>query len=101
MAIVRTAKPGIDEALLVLESGGGTVTGYGLAAGQLKRFKDHNITLTVCVEQVAASGGYMMCCVADKIIASPFAVLGSIGVISDIPNVYQRLKDEGIVNSKL
>jgi len=95
-AIVRTAKPGIDEALLVLESGGGTVTGYGLAAGQLKRFKDHNITLTVCVEQVAASGGYMMCCVADKIIASPFAVLGSIGVISDIPNVYQRLKDEGI-----
>jgi len=96
MAIVRTAKPGIDEALLVLESGGGTVTGYGLAAGQLKRFKDHNITLTVCVEQVAASGGYMMCCVADKIIASPFAVLGSIGVISDIPNVYQRLKDEGI-----
>jgi len=101
MAIVRTAKPGIDEALLVLESGGGTVTGYGLAAGQLKRFKDHSTTLTVCVEQVAASGGYMMCCVADKIIASPFAVLGSIGVRSDIPNVYQRLKDEGIVNSKL
>ena len=94
-AILTAAQPG-DEALLILETGGGTVTGYGLAAGQLSRFRNHNITLTVCVEQVAASGGYMMCCVADHIIASPFAVLGSIGVISDIPNVYKRLKDEGI-----
>mmetsp|Transcript_43138 Transcript_43138/g.51761 ORF Transcript_43138/g.51761 Transcript_43138/m.51761 type:complete len:722 (-) Transcript_43138:313-2478(-) len=94
-AIVRSAKPG-DEVLLVLESGGGTVTGYGLAAAQLKRFKDANLKLTICVEQVAASGGYMMCCIADHIVASPFAVLGSIGVISDQPNVYERLKKEGI-----
>lgn len=94
-AVVRTAKRG-DEALLVLESGGGTVTGYGLAAGQLKRFKENGIKLTVCVEQVAASGGYMMCCVADRIVASPMAVLGSIGVISDIPNVYERLLKEGM-----
>jgi serine protease SohB len=94
-AIVQAAQPG-DEALLVLESGGGTVTGYGLAAAQLKRFKAAGMSLTICVEQVAASGGYMMCCVADKIIASPFAVLGSIGVISDMPNVYERLKKEGI-----
>jgi ClpP class serine protease len=94
-AVVRTAKPG-DEALLVLESGGGTVTGYGLAAGQLKRFKEAGIKLTVCVEQVAASGGYMMCCVADRIVASPMAVLGSIGVISDIPNFYERLAKEGM-----
>ena len=85
-AIVKAAKPG-DEALLVLQTGGGTVTGYGLAAAQLKRFKQHGIKLTICVEQVAASGGYMMTCVADKVIASPFAVLGSIGVISDLPNV--------------
>jgi len=94
-AIVRSAQPG-DEALLVLQSGGGTVTGYGLAAAQLQRFKDHGMKLTICVEQVAASGGYMMCCVADRIVASPFAVLGSIGVISDIPNAYERLKKEGI-----
>jgi len=94
-AIVRAAKPG-DEALLVLQTGGGTVTGYGLAAAQLQRFKDKGMKLTICVEQVAASGGYMMCCVADRIVASPFAVLGSIGVISDIPNVYDRLKKEGI-----
>lgn len=94
-AILRAASPG-DEALLVLQSGGGTVTGYGLAAAQLRRFKANGIKLTICVEQVAASGGYMMCCVADKVIASPFAVLGSIGVISDIPNVYERLKKEGI-----
>jgi hypothetical protein len=94
-AIVRNAKPG-DEALVVLQTGGGTVTGYGLAAAQLKRFKENGMKLTICVEQVAASGGYMMTCVADRIIASPFAVLGSIGVISDIPNVYQRLKNEGM-----
>jgi len=94
-AIIRASKPG-DEALVILETGGGTVTGYGLAAAQLQRFKKHGIKLTICVEQVAASGGYMMSCVADKIIASPFAVLGSIGVISDLPNVYERLKKEGI-----
>mmetsp|Transcript_19170 Transcript_19170/g.28182 ORF Transcript_19170/g.28182 Transcript_19170/m.28182 type:complete len:710 (-) Transcript_19170:136-2265(-) len=94
-AIIRSSNPG-DEALLVLQSGGGTVTGYGLAAAQLQRFKEHNMKLTICVEQVAASGGYMMCCVADHVVASPFAVLGSIGVISDIPNVYERLKQEGI-----
>ena len=93
--ILRSANPG-DEALLVLQSGGGTVTGYGLAAAQLQRFKAAGIKLTVCVEQVAASGGYMMCCTADRIVASPFAVLGSIGVISEVPNAYERLKQEGI-----
>jgi ClpP class serine protease len=72
------------------------VTGYGLAAGQLLRLKEKGIKLTICVEQVAASGGYMMCCVADRIVASPMAVLGSIGVISDIPNFYERLKEEGM-----
>jgi ClpP class serine protease len=81
-----------DNVLLVLNTGGGTVTGYGLAAAQLVRLGQAGLKLTVCVEQVAASGGYMMACVADKIIASPFAVLGSIGVISEQPNVYERLK---------
>jgi hypothetical protein len=94
-AVVRNAQPG-DEALVVLQSGGGTVTGYGLAAGQLVRLKEKGLKLTIAVEQVAASGGYMMSCVADKIVASPFAVLGSIGVISEIPNVYERLKEEGM-----
>lgn len=69
--------------------------GYGLAAAQLQRLKEAKIPLTICVEQVAASGGYMMACVADKLIASPFAVLGSIGVITEQPNVYERLKKEG------
>ena len=85
-----------DNVILVLNTGGGTVTGYGLAAAQLCRLKEAGIKLTVVVEQVAASGGYMMACTADKIIASPFAVLGSIGVISEQPNVYERLKKEGI-----
>lgn len=94
-AIIRASKPG-DEALVVLQSGGGTVTGYGLAAAQLQRLKQNGIRLTICVEQVAASGGYMMTCVADHVVASPFAILGSIGVITDIPNAYERLKKEGI-----
>lgn len=93
--IIRNAQPG-DEALVVLQTGGGTVTGYGLAAGQLVRLKEKGLYLTVAVEQVAASGGYMMSCVADRIVASPFAVLGSIGVITEIPNFYERLKKEGV-----
>ena len=72
------------------------MTGYGLAAAQLLRLKTGGLPLTICVEQVAASGGYLMACVADKIIAAPFAVLGSIGVITEIPNVYERLKKEGV-----
>jgi len=85
-----------DEVVLRLNTGGGTVTGYGLAAAQLMRIKQAGLKLTICVEQVAASGGYMMACVADEIVASPFAVLGSIGVISEQPNVYERLLREGI-----
>merc|ERR1712086_1237389 len=93
--VIRNARPG-DEALVILQSGGGTVTGYGLAAGQLVRLREKGLKLTIAVEQIAASGGYMMSCVADRIVASPFAVIGSIGVISEVPNVYERLKEEGI-----
>lgn len=94
-AILRSAQPG-DEAFVKLSSPGGTVTGYGSAAGQLMRFKERGIKLTIAVEEVAASGGYMMCCVADHIIASPFAALGSIGVVQEMPNAYERLKREGV-----
>jgi len=90
------ASHGETRVLLRLISGGGSVTGYGLAMAQLLRLKTAGIHLTVCVEQVAASGGYMMACVADRIVASPFAVLGSIGVITQIPNVYERLQKEGV-----
>ena len=96
-AVVNSADPKRgDTVVLRLVSGGGSVTGYGLAMAQLMRLKDAGLHLTICVEQVAASGGYMMACVADKIVASPFAVLGSIGVITQIPNVYERLKKEGV-----
>lgn len=96
-AVIRNAsKEKGDEVVLVLNTGGGTVTGYGLAAAQLMRIKEAGLKLNICVEQVAASGGYMMACCADTIYASPFAVLGSIGVISELPNVYERLLREGI-----
>lgn len=81
-----------DEVVLKLESPGGMVHGYGLAASQLARITNKGIPLTVCVDKVAASGGYMMACVADKIMAAPFAILGSIGVVAQLPNFHKVLK---------
>ncbi len=81
-----------DEVLVNIESGGGTVHGYGLAAAQLERIRNKNVALTVCVDKVAASGGYLMACVANKIIAAPFAIVGSIGVMAQIPNIHRLLK---------
>lgn len=81
-----------DEVVVRLESPGGLVHSYGFAASQLARIKDKNIPLTVCVDKVAASGGYMMACVADKILAAPFAVLGSIGVVGQLPNFHRLLQ---------
>ncbi len=85
-----------DEVLVCLESPGGLVHGYGLAASQLQRIRDAGITLTIAVDKVAASGGYMMACVADKIIAAPFAILGSIGVVAQLPNFHRLLKKNDI-----
>lgn len=85
-----------DEVVVKLESGGGMVHSYGLAASQLARISNKEIPLTVCVDKVAASGGYMMACVADKIVAAPFAVLGSIGVVAQLPNFHKLLKKNNI-----
>ncbi len=85
-----------DEVLVRLESGGGMVHGYGLASSQLDRLRKAEIPLTVSVDKVAASGGYMMACVANQIIAAPFAILGSIGVIAQVPNFNKLLKKNDI-----
>jgi serine protease SohB len=85
-----------DEVFVRLESGGGVVHGYGLGASQLMRIRDKKIPLTVSVDKVAASGGYMMACVANRIIAAPFALIGSIGVIAQVPNFNKVLKKHDI-----
>jgi len=85
-----------DEVFVRLESGGGVVHGYGLAASQLTRIRDRNIPLTVSVDKVAASGGYMMACVGNRIIAAPFAIIGSIGVIAQVPNFHKILKKHDV-----
>lgn len=85
-----------DEVFVRLESGGGMVHGYGLASSQLDRIRQHNIPLTISVDKVAASGGYMMACVANKIISAPFAILGSIGVIAQVPNFNKLLKKHDV-----
>ncbi|EOV0632267.1 protease SohB [Cronobacter turicensis] len=94
-AVLAVAKPA-DEVLLRLESPGGVVHGYGLAASQLQRLRERRIPLTVAVDKVAASGGYMMACVANKIVAAPFAIIGSIGVVAQIPNFNRLLKRNDI-----
>lgn len=95
-AILTIADKEKDQVVVALESGGGVVHGYGLGASQLARIKQAGIPLTVCVDKVAASGGYMMACVADKIIAAPFAIIGSIGVIAQIPNFNRLLKKNNV-----
>lgn len=90
---LATAK---DEVVLRLESGGGMVHSYGLASSQLARIRQAGIPLTICIDKVAASGGYMMACIGDKIISAPFAILGSIGVVAQLPNVNRLLKKHDI-----
>lgn len=85
-----------DEVVAVITSTGGVIHGYGLAASQLQRIRDAGIPLTAAVDKVAASGGYMMACVADKIIAAPFAIVGSIGVVAQMPNFNRFLKKHDI-----
>ncbi|KAF7773728.1 serine protease SohB [Pseudoalteromonas citrea] len=95
-AILTIADKEKDQVVINLESGGGVVHGYGLAASQLIRLKDFGLPLTICIDKVAASGGYMMACVADKIVAAPFAIVGSIGVIAQLPNFSKILKKNDV-----
>ncbi len=94
-AVVSVARPE-DEVVLCLENAGGAVHDHGLAASQLQRIKDRGIPLTVIVDKVAASGGYLMGAIADKFIAAPFAIIGSIGVLLQLPNFYRFLENRGI-----
>ncbi|MGD0465939.1 MAG: protease SohB [Gammaproteobacteria bacterium] len=94
-AILMVAKE-TDEVLILLESGGGIVHNYGLAAAQLQRIKEKNIKLVASVDLIAASGGYMMACVANTIIAAPFAIVGSIGVLAQLPNFNKLLQKHNI-----
>jgi len=94
-AVLAHARPE-DEVLVRLESAGGLVHEYGLAASQLMRVRERGIPLTVSVDRIAASGGYMMACVADRILAAPFAILGSIGVLAQIPNFHRLLDRHGV-----
>lgn len=85
-----------DEVVVRLESPGGLVHSYGLAASQLRRIRDRQIPLTICVDKVAASGGYMMACIGQRILAAPFAVVGSIGVVAQIPNFHRLLQKHDV-----
>lgn len=94
-SVLSVAKPG-DDVLINVESPGGVVHGYGLAAAQILRLREFGLNITVSVDKIAASGGYMMACVAHKIIGSPFAIVGSIGVVAQLPNFHRLLKKHDI-----
>ena len=94
--VLATAKAGKDRVVVRLESPGGMVHGYGLAAAQLVRLRDAGFHVTIVVDKVAASGGYMMACIASEIISAPFAILGSIGVVAQIPNFNRLLKQHNV-----
>ena len=85
-----------DQIIVRLENYGGVVHEHGLAASQLVRIRDREIPLTIAVDKVAASGGYLMACVASRIVAAPFAILGSIGVIAQLPNFNRLMDSHGI-----
>ena len=93
--ILNVVKPD-DEVALLLESRGGSVAHYGLAANQLQRLRQNKTPLTVCVDKMAGSGGYLMACVGNQILASPFAFVGSIGVLLGLPNIHEFLKKHNI-----
>lgn len=95
-AVLTVARQGKDEVVVKVESPGGMVHSYGLAAAQLLRLRERGLTLTICVDKVAASGGYMMACTGSRILAAPFAIVGSIGVIAQVPNFHRLLKKNNI-----
>lgn len=94
--ILSTAKAGRDRVIVRLESPGGMVHGYGLAAAQLVRLREAGFHVTICVDKVAASGGYMMACIANEVLSAPFAIVGSIGVVAQVPNFNRLLKENKI-----
>lgn len=94
-AVLTVATPQ-DEVIVRVESPGGVVHGYGLAASQLLRVREKNIPLTVCIDKVAASGGYLMSCTANKILCAPFAIVGSIGVVAQVPNFNKVLRKHDV-----
>ncbi len=95
-AILTVGRPGIDEVVVVVESPGGMAHAYGLAAAQLLRVRQAGLQLTISIDKVAASGGYMMACTGDKILAAPFAIVGSIGVVAQVPNFHRLLKKHDV-----
>ena len=94
--LLKTCDPKTDEIIVRLNNRGGAVPNHGLGASQLQRLRDKGFKLTVCVDEVAGSGGYLMACTAHKILSAPFAVLGSIGVLAQIPNFYRFLQKQNV-----
>ncbi len=95
-AILTIGRAGTDEVVVKIDSPGGMAHAYGLGATQLMRVRDSGLTLTVCVDKIAASGGYMMACTAHRILAAPFAIIGSIGVVAQVPNFHRLLKKHDV-----
>lgn len=96
VSMIVQMKDLVSEVYIIINSGGGVVNGYGLLASEIERLHYSEIETYALIDQVAASGGYMAACVANHVVAAPFAYIGSIGVVSEMPNFNQILSDNGI-----
>lgn len=82
-------------ALVVIDSPGGTVTGSD-ALYQALRDLTKTMPVVAVVDGTAASGGYIAALSADQIIARRTAIVGSIGVLFQYPNVVKLLDTLGV-----
>ncbi len=85
-----------EEAVVIIDSPGGTTHGYGHAYALLERLSASGLKVTACIDRIGASGGYLMALPADRILAGPFAIVGSVGVVAGIPNVKRLLEEKGV-----
>lgn len=89
-------KERIQRVIVVVNSPGGGVSVYGQMFAGMERMRNAGVDVTACVDTYAASGGYLMSVPAQRIIAAPFAMVGSIGVVSEFMNFNKLLRRLGV-----
>jgi protease IV len=93
--IERVAKSNASAAIIRIDSPGGTVSGSEALYDALRALSARKPVVAV-VDGMAASGGYVAAVAADRIIARQTAIVGSIGVLMQYPNVGKLLENWGV-----
>lgn len=85
--------PRVEAIVLRIDSPGGSVVGSDEIYQALLAIDK---PLVVSMGEVAASGGYYIACAADRVLANPGTLTGSIGVISMVPNIEELMEKIGV-----